>query len=120
MSKKNTPIHDRLNGKLTPKEIGKIRPALLQYLDSKNIEPSKVKCNMEFIRDFMPELIDFDSSWEGIFQENIKSTHEIIKQLKDLTSSYFVSHHKLVIDLKDIRETRILAEIDEKLEEDLQ
>ena len=60
---------------------------------------------------FLPALTDYDSLWTGVEDEEFNSATPVIKQLLDILRGYFVSLPKLVSDLKDVKQNRVLYEI---------
>ena len=75
---KRSAIKTRLNEKLLPADIVKIRPALLSHLDLRSMDPAKVRCNMDFVKLFMSDLADYDSCWDDVTLDDIKSTNAAI------------------------------------------
>ena len=96
-------IRDRLKDKLHYKTISLIRPALLGYLLDNALDPAKVRCNMDFVKNFIPDFADSDPSWLDLDEDLIVSTKPAIKSLLDHLTGYFVSDQKLHIDLKEAK-----------------
>ena len=73
---------------------------------------------MDFLKDMLPTLCDYDSNWDEVQSDDLKSTNKAVAHLLDTLKSYFDSNHKLELELKDVRTTRLLHEIDLKMKED--
>ena len=84
----------------------------MEYLLDKELLTAKVRCNMDFVKLFIPFLADTDDNWKDLEDDHIKTTNPAIKSLLDHLNSYFVYDNKLNIDLKEVKLTRKLHEID--------
>ena len=96
---KQKAVKDRLDDKLAPRELSQIRETLVDYLSEENIDPATVRFNMAWLKKFILILEDEYSQWCDLDEEDIKSTHEAIKQLHDHLKVQFSNHHKLMLDI---------------------
>ena len=96
------PITQRLHMKLTSKELGKIRPAILEYLADTGQKPEDVTLGIDFVRVLLPYLQEACSTYAGLTNKDLNTSTAAIKQLEANVRAPFNHPRKLRDDLNDI------------------
>ena len=95
----SAPITQRLHMKLSSKELGRIRPAILDYLADTGQKPEEVTLGIDFVKVLLPYLQETCSTYAGITNKDLNTTNVAIKQLDANVRAPFNHIKKLRDDL---------------------